>query len=85
MASDILVDQIIAAFQRLRALLFTSTLFCAFLFGNAYVDHYSFDDYQVQLAPMLKVQLQKELTELEKAVQDRPNDVKVAQERSRAD
>jgi hypothetical protein len=82
-SNDVLIDQVTAAFQRLRTLLFTTTLFCAFLFGNAFVDHYSFDEYQIQLAPKLKVELQRELDELEKAAKQNPNDLKGAQDRSR--
>lgn len=56
----IIIDQIIAAFQRIRALLFTMTLLCAFLFANAYIEKYSLDEKQLIYSGVLRSQLDGE-------------------------
>lgn len=56
--TKLLTEQIISAFQRIRALLFTMTVLCAFLFSNAYIERYSLDEKQILYSTALKTQLQ---------------------------
>lgn len=60
----ILIDQIIAAFQRIRALLFTMTLFCALILSNAYVERYSIDDAIIVHSGILEAGLRADQTKL---------------------
>ena len=62
---EILVTAILDAFRRIRTLLFVLVMGCALLIANQYLDHYSFDEAQLDTsAPMLE--RLKELSEQEK-------------------
>jgi len=58
--TKLLIEQVILAFQRIRALLFTMTLLCAFLFANAYIERYSLDEQQIYYSTALKTQLKND-------------------------
>lgn len=48
-ATKILTDQILSAFQRLRAMIFASMVASAVTLSNLYIEHYSFDEAQYQV------------------------------------
>ena len=62
---EILVEQIISAFQRLRAVIFVSTVFCALLFANAYIEQFSFDDKQILLGDIFRASLEEKKKDAE--------------------
>lgn len=62
----IIVDQILAAFTRIRALLFTMTIFCALILSNAYIECYSFDPLYIKKSGELQNELKKEIDEKSK-------------------
>lgn len=65
---EILVDQIISAFQRLRAVLFVSSIFCALLFANAYMEQFSYDQKQIFLLNSFKTDLESKKKNAESKV-----------------
>jgi hypothetical protein len=57
--------QIISAFQRVRALLFTMTLLCSLLLANIYVEAFSLDTYMIQDSYFIANKIELGLKEIE--------------------
>ena len=80
---EVLLDQLVAAFHRFGILMFTITLFCAFLLSNMYIDHFSIDEGQILMGPKLQMDLKKRLVILEDQLRDKPADLELLKDISK--